>query len=208
MTNIAWLAFLVAAAVGAPARYLIDGLVQDHTDGAFPWGMFVVNVTGSLVLGTISGLGLYHGLDATTRTVVGTAGIGAYTTFSTFTFETRPSRRRRRSQRGAAKRGRQFRSRPRRRQRRPRTNRTAVTSEPDPTEPDPSEPKASRPTWRGRAFAAAYGAIVAALGYVIGRGNLFWALVVMIVIGVLFRLYAYLLIRHRGTERPPWWKWL
>jgi hypothetical protein len=33
-------------------------------------------------------------------------------------------------------------------------------------------------------------------------------LIVMIIIGVLFRLYAYLLIRRRGAERPPWWKWL
>ena len=88
MTNAAWLAFLVAAALGAPARYLMDGLVQDHTDGVFPWGTFVVNVTGCLVFGTISGLGLYHGLHSTTRTVLGTGGMGAYTTFSTFTFET------------------------------------------------------------------------------------------------------------------------
>lgn len=88
MTNAAWLAFLVAAALGAPARYLIDGLVQDRTDGAFPWGTFVVNVSGCLVVGAITGLGLYHGLGATTRTVVGSGGMGAYTTFSTFTFET------------------------------------------------------------------------------------------------------------------------
>jgi CrcB protein len=88
VSNVAWLAFLAAAAIGAPARYLIDGLVQDHTDGAFPWGTFVVNVSGCLVLGVLTGLGLYHGLDATTHTVLGTGGMGAYTTFSTFTFET------------------------------------------------------------------------------------------------------------------------
>jgi CrcB protein len=88
VSNIAWIAFLVAAAIGAPARYVIDGLVQDHTDGAFPWGTFVVNVSGCLVLGTISGLGLYHGLSGTTQIVLGTGGMGAYTTFSTFSFET------------------------------------------------------------------------------------------------------------------------
>jgi fluoride exporter len=88
VTNLAWLAFLVAAAIGAPARYVIDGFVQNHTEGSFPWGTFVVNISGCLALGTITGLGLYHSLDATTRVVVGTGGMGAYTTFSTFTFET------------------------------------------------------------------------------------------------------------------------
>lgn len=88
MTPLAWAAFLVAAGVGAPARYLLDGWVQDRTSGAFPWGTFSVNVTGCLVLGLLTGLGLYHGLDGTTRIVLGTGGLGAYTTFSTFTFET------------------------------------------------------------------------------------------------------------------------
>jgi len=83
-----WIAFLAAAALGAPARYLIDGWVQDHTSGVFPWGTFVVNVTGCFVLGLLTGLGLYHGLHPGTLTVLGTGGIGAYTTFSTFSFET------------------------------------------------------------------------------------------------------------------------
>jgi fluoride exporter len=88
MTNGAWLAFLVAAAFGATARYLIDGLVQDRVDGPFPWGTLVVNISGCLILGTIVGLGIYHGLSSTTRTVLGTGGMGAYTTFSTFSFDT------------------------------------------------------------------------------------------------------------------------
>jgi CrcB protein len=88
MTNVAWLAFLAAAAIGAPARYLIDGFVQDHVEGEFPWGTFVVNVSGCFILGIIVGLGLYHGLGSTPQTVLGTGGLGAYTTFSTFTFDT------------------------------------------------------------------------------------------------------------------------
>ena len=88
MTTTAWIAFLVAAAIGALARYLLDGWVQDRASGAFPWGTFTVNATGCLILGALTGLGLYHGLGSTTRTVVGTGGLGAYTTFSTFTFET------------------------------------------------------------------------------------------------------------------------
>jgi CrcB protein len=88
MSALAWVAFLVASGIGAPARYLLDGWVQDRTSGAFPWGTFTVNISGCLALGVITGLGIHHGLDATTRTVLGTGGIGAYTTFSTFTFET------------------------------------------------------------------------------------------------------------------------
>ena len=96
MSDLTWLAFLVAAAIGAPARYLIDELVTSRNlrgkgagriDGSFPWGTFVVNVSGSFVLGAITGLGIYHGLGTTARTVLGTGGMGAYTTFSTFTFE-------------------------------------------------------------------------------------------------------------------------
>lgn len=88
MSHVAWLGFLLAAAVGATGRYLIDGFIQDHTDGPFPWGTLAVNVTGCFVLGVLIGLGFYHQLGATIRTVLGTGAMGAYTTFSTFTFET------------------------------------------------------------------------------------------------------------------------
>jgi CrcB protein len=88
MTGPAWVAFLVAAAVGAPARYLLDGWVQDRTEGAFPWGTFAVNTTGCMALGVVTGLGLYHDLGSSYRTVLGTGALGAYTTFSTLTYET------------------------------------------------------------------------------------------------------------------------
>jgi CrcB protein len=88
MTPVGWLAFLVASAVGAPVRYLIDGAIGDRTRGAFPWGTFVINVTGSLLLGFLTGLALYHGFPKAPRLVLGTGFCGAYTTFSTHTFET------------------------------------------------------------------------------------------------------------------------
>lgn len=88
MSPLGWGAFLVAAGIGAPARYLLDAAVQDRTGGAFPWGTLVVNLTGCLALGVVTGLGIHHGLGATARTVLGSGGLGAYTTFSTFTFET------------------------------------------------------------------------------------------------------------------------
>ena len=87
MTGTAWIAFVAAAAIGAPARYLVEGIVQERTGGRLPWGTLVVNVSGCFVLGLLTGFGLYHGLDTTPRVVLGTAGLGAYTTFSTFTFQ-------------------------------------------------------------------------------------------------------------------------
>jgi CrcB protein len=83
-----WAAFLAAAAVGACARYLLDGLVQSRTGGAFPWGTCVINVSGSFVLGLLTGLTLSHAFPTDVRLVLGTGFCGAYTTFSTFTFET------------------------------------------------------------------------------------------------------------------------
>ena len=38
-------------AMGAVPRYLATGWVQDLTGDSFPWGTFLVNVAGSLVLG-------------------------------------------------------------------------------------------------------------------------------------------------------------
>jgi CrcB protein len=67
---------------------LLDGLVQDRTDGAFPWGTFVINVSGSFTLGLITGAALYHAFPSTPKVWLGTGFCGAYTTFSTFTFET------------------------------------------------------------------------------------------------------------------------
>ena len=88
MSLATWLALLTGGAVGASSRYLLDGCVQSRTAGAYPWGTFVINAAGSLVLGVLTGLALEHGLDPTTKLVLGTGFCGAFTTFSTFTFET------------------------------------------------------------------------------------------------------------------------
>jgi len=83
-----WVGLVVAGAIGAPCRYLLDRLVQDHTAGAFPWGTFVINITGSILLGVITGASLYHAFPDTPKIILGTGFCGAYTTFSTWTFET------------------------------------------------------------------------------------------------------------------------
>jgi CrcB protein len=70
--------------LGAIARFLIDALVQTRYRGEFPLGTFVVNAGGCLVLGLLSGLAV----TGEAMTVLGTATIGSYTTFSTWMLET------------------------------------------------------------------------------------------------------------------------
>ena len=79
---------MVAGAIGAVLRYLIDRLIQGRMRSDFPYGTLVINVSGSLILGFLTGAALHHGLAANWVTVLGTGLIGAYTTFSTFTYDT------------------------------------------------------------------------------------------------------------------------
>ncbi|HEX5266827.1 MAG TPA: fluoride efflux transporter CrcB [Acidimicrobiales bacterium] len=88
MTPVDVIGVMGAGAVGAPARFLVDAWMGDRTVGPFPWGTFVVNVSGSFVLGVLTGLVLYHGFPQTPKVIVGTGFCGSYTTFSSFSFET------------------------------------------------------------------------------------------------------------------------
>lgn len=77
-----------AGALGAPARFLLDRFVAERSGGPVPWGTFTVNVVGSLVLGLLTGLALHQHLSRAAETVLGTGLCGAFTTFSTFSYET------------------------------------------------------------------------------------------------------------------------
>lgn len=79
---------MIAGGAGAVLRYLIDRFVQGKVESDFPYGTLLINVTGSLVLGFLTGSALHHGLASNWVTVFGTGLIGAYTTFSTFTYDT------------------------------------------------------------------------------------------------------------------------
>jgi CrcB protein len=88
VTPAAWTAFAVAGALGAVARYVVDGAVLSRARSTRPWGTFAINVAGAFVLGMLTGLALYHGLGRTPKLVLGTGFCGAFTTFSTFAYET------------------------------------------------------------------------------------------------------------------------
>jgi fluoride exporter len=82
------LAVGATAAVGAVCRYLVDGAVNRRWASRLAVGTHVVNVSGSLALGFLAGLALYHGLGDGSRAVLGAGFLGAYTTFSTHSYET------------------------------------------------------------------------------------------------------------------------
>jgi CrcB protein len=80
----------VGGFVGANARFVIARLVGAAFETRFPLGTFVINISGSFllgVLGTIIALKVMPNSEAM-RLALGVGFLGALTTFSTFEFET------------------------------------------------------------------------------------------------------------------------
>ena len=84
----AFLLVCLGAAVGAPARYLLDRAVQSRHTTGMPWGTLTVNATGSLVLGVLTGLAVHGQLSEAVSLSVGTGFCGALTTWSTLSHDT------------------------------------------------------------------------------------------------------------------------
>lgn len=82
------LAIGLAGALGALARYGVDGVVARAAPGAFPWGTFTVNVTGSFALGLVFTVLTEHlTVEPWLRSFVTIGFLGSYTTFSTLSLE-------------------------------------------------------------------------------------------------------------------------
>jgi fluoride exporter len=79
----------MAGALGALARYGLEGAVARRLPSSFPWGTLVVNVTGALVLGFMLTVMTQQLTTAPwLRSALAIGFLGAYTTFSTLTYET------------------------------------------------------------------------------------------------------------------------
>ncbi len=78
----------IAGGIGAISRYLITIWISNKIEGSFPWGTFIINISGAFLLGLISTVSfpLLH-IPSAYKTVITIGLIGAYTTFSTFSFE-------------------------------------------------------------------------------------------------------------------------
>lgn len=87
MTVLLVLAVAVAGGVGAVGRFVVDGLITARLRWAYPVGTTVVNLSGSLLLGVVTGIAVMH-LSPQWRLVLGVGFLGGYTTFSTASFET------------------------------------------------------------------------------------------------------------------------
>lgn len=76
----------IAGFVGSIMRWLVGrffGQMNIH----FPLGTLVINITGSLLLGWFLAHAAKHQVSDATRAIIGTGFVGAYTTFSTYMYE-------------------------------------------------------------------------------------------------------------------------
>jgi len=78
----------LGGAIGATTRWLLDRLIERHSESVFPWSTFTINVTGCFVIGVlVEALVDRHHVPAWIRVGLVVGVIGGYTTFSTFAQE-------------------------------------------------------------------------------------------------------------------------
>lgn len=84
-----YIAVAVGGAIGAMLRYYMGGSILSRTAVPFPTATFVINVTGSFILGLFLTLATERfNVNPHLRLAVAVGFVGAYTTFSTFEYET------------------------------------------------------------------------------------------------------------------------
>jgi len=74
--------------LGAVFRYILSGYVQNKAITLFPVGTLIVNLTGSFLIGLIGGIMEYRIIPVPFRYFFLIGFLGAFTTFSTYMFET------------------------------------------------------------------------------------------------------------------------
>ena len=81
----------LGSGLGGLARFALSGVVADTFGGTFPWGTFIINVSGSFVIGFFSTLTSPDGrflVGPTARQFVMTGILGGFTTYSSFSLQT------------------------------------------------------------------------------------------------------------------------
>jgi fluoride exporter len=78
----------LGGAIGSAARYLVGGWFAARFGAAFPYGTFVVNVTGSFIVGLFLAYAQERvSLSPYWRLFFAVGFVGGYTTFSTYEYE-------------------------------------------------------------------------------------------------------------------------
>lgn len=88
MTAAEFVLLALAGGLGAASRFLLDGAIRSRRATTLPWGTIIINLTGSFLLGLVTGLVAAHTLPEGWLLIAGTGFLGGYTTFSTASFET------------------------------------------------------------------------------------------------------------------------
>jgi fluoride exporter len=84
-----YLAVMLGGAIGAVSRFLVGSLVLRFYSAVFPLGTFLINVTGSFLIGVLMTLFLNRpSIHVNWRLFLVTGVLGGYTTFSSFEWET------------------------------------------------------------------------------------------------------------------------
>lgn len=82
------IAVAVGGAAGSILRWWTQGLVQRFTGDSFPWGTFVVNVSGGFAIGFLATISIERGgLGPVARAGILVGLLGGFTTFSAYLFE-------------------------------------------------------------------------------------------------------------------------
>lgn len=89
MSPLEFVAVCLAGGIGAALRFVVDGLVREKLPSAFPFGTAAINLSGSFVLGFVTGVTVAAAVTVPGWALVtGTGLLGGYTTFSTASLET------------------------------------------------------------------------------------------------------------------------
>ena len=88
MTPLLFVGIALAGGLGSASRLFLDGIIRSRPRATMPWGTIALNLTGSFLLGLITGFGTSQLLPETVHLIVGAGFLGGYTTFSTASFET------------------------------------------------------------------------------------------------------------------------
>jgi fluoride exporter len=88
---LSYLLVFFGGGVGAALRHGVNLAAARVAGGDFPWGILIVNVTGSLLMGVLAGLLAFKdgaSLSQQARLFLATGVLGGYTTFSAFSLDT------------------------------------------------------------------------------------------------------------------------